>query len=360
MDSKSKKIVKPALGRGLSALISQKPVPVTPSQLQGAVLKHMQMQDGSAALSAAPEANYSNDLDLSRTAKESQANASLSLIKDNESESGDSVRYLDIALLVNNPTQPRQTFDETDLNELVESIKTLGVLQPVIVRPRLDQSGLYEIVAGERRWRASKRAGLVQVPVIIKKMTDRECLEIALVENIQRANLNPVEEANGYQRLISEFGLSQQEVAERVGKDRASVANAIRILKLPNDVLKMVEEGKLSSGHAKAILSIKDQPAQVRLAKKAVDEQLSVRSLESLVSQAGVLDGNLQAALKGKEFGISGFKPLSSSFPEIVDRLRNSLGTKVIIKHHQSGRGRVEIEYFSEQELDRVVEKICN
>ena len=188
MELKNKKPARVALGRGLSALISQKPVPISPSTLQNAVLSHM--HEGSAAINT-EQASAPDPMELIEE-------VSLKV-------SPGGVNYLSIDLISNNPSQPRQQFVEEDLNELVESIKTLGVLQPVIVRPRAG-TGTYEIVAGERRWRAAKRVGLAQLPVIIREISDRDCLEIALVENIQRANLNPVEEATGYQRLISEFG----------------------------------------------------------------------------------------------------------------------------------------------------------
>lgn len=327
---KGGKGTKSVLGRGLSALIST-PVPVNP-QISSPVNHDF----------VAPNSNLAFKQD------------------ENQNDVSDSgraqVRFLDIERIVNNPAQPRQEFKEAEIVELAESIRALGIIQPILVRPaKYAQAGNFEIVAGERRWRASKLAGLKQVPCISQDLTDRETLEIALVENIQRSNLNPVEEAKAYQRLMDEFSLSQEEVAQRVGKDRASVSNYIRVLKLPSAVIELLREGKLSMGHAKAILTIKEPAAQTSLAKKVINENLSVRALEQIVSRVVVLDNGQASKLKRTGTGQDQINP----FPEVVDRMRNALGTKVSVKHHNSGRGRIEIEYFSEQELDRVVEHIC-
>jgi ParB family chromosome partitioning protein len=320
-----------ALGRGLSALISTPPVSI---------------KTGTAVVSSdslAPETSLS-----------------VSSIK---IETQNGLRLIDRTQIIPNPAQPRKVFEEQDLNELADSIKLMGVLQPLIVRPATgDAQGKFEIVAGERRWRASERAGISQVPVIIKDLGDLESLEIAMVENVQRANLNPIEEAKGYQRLMDEFSLSQQAVADRVGKDRATVANILRINKLPEEVQNLLSSGALSVGHAKVLLALKDNRAQVSLAKKAVEDSLSVRALELLVSQSAPLEGSKRAAMHGLEGGIVGknHKRGLSAFPDIVDQLRRKLGTKVIIKHQANGRGRIEIEYFSEAELGRIVDSLNN
>lgn len=323
-----KNIVKPSrsvLGRGLSALISS-PVPV--KQTTETIASNPNQVDN--------KISTSNDININPL---------------------NSVTYAKIELVINNPSQPRQEFKEAELQELCASIKALGVLQPILVRKSRTELGKLEIVAGERRWRAAKLANLTQVPVIIKDISDLETLEVALVENIQRANLNPIEEAQTYQRLMEQFGLGQQEVAERVGKDRASVSNYLRILKLPNVIIDLIKEGKLTIGHAKALLTIKEPAAQISLAKKVVDENLSVRGLEAITSRVVVLDSSKSKSILAKKSG-AGSEGVSH-FPEVVDRMRTALGTKVSIKHHESGRGRIEIEYFSEQELDRVVEAIC-
>jgi ParB family chromosome partitioning protein len=210
-------------------------------------------------------------------------------------------------------------------------------------------AGGYQIIAGERRYRAAAKAGLAQVPVIIKSLDDRETLEVAIVENVQRQNLNPFEEAKGYQRLMDEFALTSQEVADRVGKDRATVSNMTRILKLPPVVQEMVRDGRISVGHAKAILTVKEPVAQISLANKVISENLSVRALESIVSRDVVLDSPRKTEKGATK------RNLISPHPELEERLRNALGTKVSI--HRSARGgSIELHFFSEGELDRLVD----
>jgi ParB family chromosome partitioning protein len=262
------------------------------------------------------------------------------------------VSYLPIEQLRPNPTQPRQHFAEQEIAELSDSIKALGVLQPILVRPRDDH---YQIVAGERRYRAATRAGLPQVPVIIKEFDDRQTLEVALVENVQRHNLNPLEEAKGYQRLIDEFSLTAMEVAERVGKDRATVANIVRILRLPPAVQELIADGRISLGHAKAILTVKEPSAQINLAQKVIDEGLSVRALEAIVGRVVVFDsGSKKNVLKGSpdDGVLRGDK--SAGYPELEERLRNIVGTKVQIHRGKNG-GSIELHFYSDEELDRLV-----
>lgn len=329
------------LGRGLSALISSAPVPVAPAA--GQAMEH-------EPAIAAPRLSNQDTVQ-----------------KSSELSGAPAISYQPIVAIRANPKQPRQHFEESEIAELTESIRRSGVLQPILVRPSPveDAQQRFEIVAGERRWRAAQRAELTQVPVIIKPLTDQEALELALVENVQRAGLTPVEEAKAYSRLMTEFALTQSEVADRVGKDRVTVANTLRLLRLSDDILQMIEKGELSSGHAKAILAIRDPSAQRRLAQKAHAEGLSVRALEALVARAAVLDGGRRLKLKGADGDHQGDRATdtasgSSQFSETADRLRRALGTKVILKHHASGRGRLEIEYFSEAELDRIVERICS
>ena len=318
LDTLKKKSARKALGRGLSALISTPAVPI-----------HEQTSDSAVAFS--DYSSLARELTPQIVEQKEERGYSLILLK--------SIR--------NNPSQPRRYFGEAELRELAESITSLGVLQPILVRPIRESGGTdYEIVAGERRWRAAALAGIEKVPAIIREITDRESLEAALVENVQRHDLNPVEEAQAYQRLVQEYSLTQQEVSQRVGKDRASVANYIRLLTLPEDVVNLVKAGSLSMGHAKAILTVREPAVQKRLAKKVVDEQLSVRKLEEIVSRTVVLDSKRGTRMTAAQ----------RCFPEVTDRLRQSLGTKVNIKHHRSGRGKIEISYFSEEELDRLVE----
>lgn len=340
MDAKNnKQPVRNALGRGLSALISTPPVAVMPGR-------------GNAARALTVESPL-----VSQT--EAENKGALSIEPQNSPDiAAEKVAYLAMDKILPNPFQPRQDFNDVELQELAASIKAHGVLQPVLVRENRDPgtTGLFEIVAGERRWRAAKIAELTQLPVIIRKITNPEALEVALIENVQREDLNPVEQARAYQRLMDEFSLSQEQVGEKVGKDRASIANFVRLLKLPGDVLELLRSGRLSAGHAKAILTIKEPSAQISLAKKAVREGLSVRALEAIVARVVVLDSGRRTFKQGQEGDGRASLP---SFPEVVDRMRNVLGTKVTIKHLKSGRGKIEIEYFSEQELDRLIEHIC-
>lgn len=281
----------------------------------------------------------------SATARESAVS---NLIAEGESVADGSVRYTSITDLYRNPNQPRQDFSENEIAELAESIKNHGVLQPILVRSRKSSAG-YEIIAGERRWRAAQQAKVMQVPVIIKDFNDDLSFEIALVENIQRADLNPVEEALAYQNLVDRLKLNQSAVAERVGKDRATVANSLRLLKLPPPVIDLLRNGKITTGHAKAILSAKEPAVQMSLAQKVVDTGLSVRALEEIVSRVVVLPASRKRTKKGAT---------ESAYPELVTRLREALGTKVTIRHTPTGAGKIEIEYFSEEELDRIAETI--
>lgn len=331
----TKKPARSALGRGLSALISSTAVPISLPSSESSVAELAKIVQFPEPITAAAE----DDTEGSALRPK--------------------VRFVEVNKIINNPTQPRQEFRQVELDELANSIRQVGVLQPVLLRPSEDPTR-YEIVAGERRWRAAKLAGATQIPAIIKDIDDKLALEIAIIENVQRENLSPLEQAQAYQRLAEEFQLSQNEIADKVGKDRASVANYLRLLKLPKEVAELLNEEKITMGHAKAILSIKEPIAQVSLAKKVVSEGLSVRALEALVSRVVVLDAGRAAKEQStapargsaEEHG-------ASNYPDVIDRMRRALGTKVRIKHHPSGRGRIEIEYFSEQELDRIIELIC-
>ncbi|RMD86295.1 MAG: ParB/RepB/Spo0J family partition protein [Candidatus Dadabacteria bacterium] len=271
---------------------------------------------------------------------------------DSVDERGSAIRLVPLQSVVPNPSQPRKTFRESDIQELASSIRNMGVIQPIVVRPCRNDPSLYEIVAGERRWRAAKVAGLADIPVIIRNFSDWEALEAALMENVQRADLNPIEEAKGYKSLMDRYSLTQKDVAERIGKDRATVANLLRLLALEEEIQEMVADGRLSTGHAKALLSVRDSRARRSLARKAIKESLSVRALEKLVSQTAPLEGAKAPALKGKGLKQSRF----TDYPEIVDKLRAILGTKVLIKNLPNSRGKIEIHYFSQAELNRLVE----
>ena len=335
---KNKKNQRSVLGRGLSALISTPPVSIVPPTV---AKETPAVVDGNQAIKSEEPVN--NVIEISSSYNKLPiAGGGL----ENE------VQYVLIETVFPNPKQPRQVFQQAEITELSDSIKTLGVLQPILVRKVGDR---HEIVAGERRWRASQAAGLTKVPVIVKNLSERETLEVALVENIQRSNLSPIEEAQAYQRLADEFSLSQREIAERVGKDRASVANYLRLLSLPEGVIDLLKAGSITMGHAKAILTVKEPSVQNSLARKVIDEGLSVRALEAIVSRVVVLDTGRRGGKSSRDT-VEEKGHARSDFPEVTDRLRESLGTKVSIRHHESGRGRIEIEYFSEQELDRLVE----
>ena len=244
-----------------------------------------------------------------------------------------------------NREQPRKNFDEDSLQELAESLKQFGMLQPILVQNRGDY---YEIIAGERRWRAAKIAGLKEVPVIVRELTDQEIVEISLIENIQREDLNPIEEAQAYKRLLTEFHLKQDEVAERVSKSRTAVTNSMRLLKLCDEVQKMVVDDMISTGHARALISIEDPEEQYLIAQKIFDEKLSVREVEKLVR-----DLHKQPKPPKEEN-----KTLQAIYQEISERLKQSLSTKVSVSAKQNGAGKIEIEFYNHEDLERLLERI--
>ena len=244
-----------------------------------------------------------------------------------------------------NRDQPRKNFDEDALLELAESIKQFGLLQPILVQER---DGYYEIIAGERRWRAAKIAGLKEVPVIIKNLTDQEIVEISLIENIQREDLNPIEEAQAYKRLLNEFHLKQDEVEERVSKSRTAVTNSMRLLKLCDEVQQMVVNEMITTGHARALLSIEDPEEQYMIAQKVFDEKMSVREVEKLVK-------NLHKPEKPKK---AENKSLEVIYQNIEEKLKESLGTKVSISSKDNGAGKIQIEFYDHDDLDRLMEYI--
>lgn len=248
------------------------------------------------------------------------------------------------------PGQPRKAFDDERLQELAESIRAQGIIQPLVVRVR--EAGGFELIAGERRWRAAQRAGLHELPVVVRDVTEDRAFEMALVENLQRADLNPIEEAEGYQRLMAEFGYTQESLATRVGKERSTVANALRLLKLPAPVRQMVVEGRLSMGHARALLGLEEEAAIEKLARRTVSAQLSVRKVEDLVRREREGNGASEARPK------TGPTPLSPAARDLQARLERALGVRVKLVEAGPGRGHVEIHYHSLDELDGVLEKI--
>lgn len=246
--------------------------------------------------------------------------------------------------------QPRQVFDKAPLQELSQSIKENGILQPIVARRTV--AGKLEIVAGERRWRAAQLAGLTEVPVILKNFDDRQALELAIIENIQREDLNAIDEAEGYQRLISEFGMTQQQVADRVGKDRATVANSVRILTLPSEVKTMIASSELSLGHAKVLLSVADAKRQVELAKKVVTEKLAVRKLEKLIQASAS-----SSASGAKEHGELGPAVTQRLIAGLSEELQKMLGTKVNIDYSNS-KGKISVYFYSDDELTQIIDKL--
>lgn len=248
-----------------------------------------------------------------------------------------------ITMVEPNRDQPRKNFDEDALQELADSIKQFGLLQPILVQDRKDH---YEIIAGERRWRAARIAGLQEVPVIIRNYTDQEIVEISLIENIQREDLNPIEEAQAYKRLLTEFNLKQDEVAERVSKSRAAVTNSVRLLKLCDEVQQMVIDEMITTGHARALLAVEEAEEQYALAQKIFDEKLSVRDVEKLMK-------NLHKPPKAKK---PDDRTLQIIYQDIEEKLKQRLSTKVSITPKGDGAGKIEVEFYSNDDLDRLID----
>lgn len=259
-------------------------------------------------------------------------------------ETGKDIIVVKTGKIEPNKDQPRKSFDEDSLLELAESLKQYGMLQPLLVQ---DKKNYYEIVAGERRWRAAKLAGLKEVPVIIKELTEQEIVEISLIENIQRENLNPIEEALAYKRLLSEFHLKQDEIAERVSKSRTAVTNAIRLLKLDERVQRMVIDDLITTGHARALLAITDSEKQYTLAQQIFDQKLSVRETEKLVKK-------LQKPKLESSENIE--NDMAVFYEDMEQKLKNIMGTKVSIHQKNKERGKIEIEYYTSDELERIME----
>ena len=268
-----------------------------------------------------------------------------SKVEKKQEKENDSPKSGEIMVRINevepNRDQPRKDFDEDALMELADSIRQFGILQPLLVQKK---KNYYEIIAGERRWRAAKLAGIKEVPIIVKDYTDQEIVEISLIENIQRENLNPIEEAMAFKRLLQEFHLKQDEVAERVSKSRTAVTNSMRLLKLSPRVQQMIIDDMISTGHARALLAIDDEEQQFILANKIFDEKLSVRETEKLVK-----------ALKNPKKEVKKEKSEHTFIYEnIEEQIKNSMGTKVSVNQKANGKGKIEIEYYSEEELERI------
>ena len=261
----------------------------------------------------------------------------------NAAESEDRVLYIDINDIRPNSAQPRKNFDQDALNELADSIKQYGVIQPIVVQ-KIDD--YYEIIAGERRWRAAKIAKLKKIPVVIKNFSEQEIVEIALIENIQREDLNPIEEAEAYKRLIDEYNLKQEEMAERLSKSRTSITNSMRLLKLSSKVQKLVISGELSSGHARALIPVEDAKKQYTLALEIIKNKLSVRETEKLVKALLEPKKKVKKAVPENDF----------VYRDIEGKIKDIVGTKVKINNKPGGKGKIEIEYYSTEDLERLID----
>jgi ParB family transcriptional regulator, chromosome partitioning protein len=256
----------------------------------------------------------------------------------------DQLREIDIDRILPNTQQPRKHFNEEALNELADSIRAHGVIQPVVVQPLPDN--FYQLIAGERRWRAAQRAGLHQLPAVIRESPADSSLEIALIENLQREDLNPIEEAQAYEKLIVEFGLTQEEVARRVGKSRVTITNMLRLLRLPPEVQQWLSEDKITTGHAKALLSLSDLGAILDAAKKIIQGNYSVRQAEMLVSRFGKAGGKDDAAIP---------EHVDPNVKAAIHALEQAVGTKVTIQE-SGGKGKIELHFFSLEEMHRLYE----
>ena len=264
--------------------------------------------------------------------------------KSSQQETSNGERMMKISMIEPNREQPRKKFDEDALQELSESIKQYGILQPLLVS---DKKDYYEIVAGERRWRAAKMAGLKEVPVVLKEFSTQEIVEISLIENIQREDLNPVEEAMAYKRLIDEFHLKQDEIAERVSKSRTAVTNSMRLLKLDSRVQQMMVDEMISAGHARAILAISDPEQQYNAAMKVFDEKLSVRETEKLVKSILTPTKKKPVVSNPTEDAI---------YESLEEKMKGITGTRVFIHRKKNNKGKIEIEYYSRDDLDRIID----
>lgn len=266
-----------------------------------------------------------------------------------KAEEGAKETLVKITMVEPNREQPRKNFDEDALQELADSIKQFGLIQPILVQ---DRKTYYEIIAGERRWRAAKLAGLKEVPVIIRDYTEQEIVEISLIENIQREDLNPIEEAQAYKRLLTEFNLKQDEVAERVSKSRTAVTNSMRLLKLCDEVQQMIIDDMISTGHARALITIEDPEQQYTIAQRVFDEKLSVREVEKLVK-------DLNKPQKPKKEVVED-KSLEIIYRDLEEKLKQALSTKVSIAPKGNGAGKLEIEFYTHDDLDKIIELLTH
>ena len=330
-------MAKRGLGRGLDALIPDRK-PSKPADSSDAAEKRETKKAASGKTTdrkktsgkAAAETNASSE----------EENTELEILNTNS----DNVVRMKISLVEPNRDQPRKYFDDEAISELADSVRQFGIIQPLLVQKKDDY---YEIIAGERRWRAAQKAGLKEVPVIVREFSNQEAVEVSLIENIQREDLNPIEEAKAYERLVKEYGLSQEDVAGRVSKSRSAVTNSMRLLKLEESIQKMVETGEITEGHARAILGITDPKIQKDIAEAVAKEHLSVRQTEKMVRESS--GGKKTRQKKTNDFD-------ETLLFDLSEKLKAALGTKVVIRPGGKKGGKIEIDYYSDDELDRLYE----
>ena len=336
--------VKRGLGKGLDSMI---PVRRTQSN-EGSEEKDKKEevidQKAPTTESPAPLEGGQKEGELS-----SNADANVSSGEDNIIQKSDQIQIVKISSVEPNKQQPRKNFDEDSLEELAGSIQQHGVLQPILVVRKDDY---YEIIAGERRWRAAKIAGLTEIPIIVKEMTEIEKVEVSLIENIQREDLNPIEEAKAYQQLIEVFHLKQEDLAQRVSKNRSTITNAMRLLKLDDKVQQMLVDEMISAGHARALLALEDKEAQRTLAMKIFDDKLSVRETEKLIKKMQDSSAGKKVSKKDTNEDFT----LSTVYENMEERIKRILGSKVQIQRRRNNKGKIEIEYYSQEDLERIID----
>jgi ParB family chromosome partitioning protein len=341
---------KSVLGRGLSALMSTTVVSIEPKP-ELSIVPQAITEEAEDAVIKTPQLNSEA---FTESISEQAAPDEVALpTSTTDAELGPLLRYIPVEEIVRNEDQPRQYFSESELDTLAKSIKETGLLQPIVVRPKQSLTGraCFEIVAGERRFRAAKRAGLSKIPTLLRELSDRETLELGIIENVQRSDLNPIEEARAYQRLIEDFGQTQSEVAETVGRDRVSVANTLRLLKLADEVQLLLVTKEITAGHGRALLMVENKEEQKRFAKRILTEGLSVRALEALVSKSPKEEGSSKPRKH----------PSLDKSPAVLgleDRFRRALGTKVSLTVDSNKQGELRISFFSEAELESLLERL--
>ena len=379
------------LGRGLDALIPQKPwkepekeekkadgieeakgsgpekdsgaerAAASESRDEGSVLSEAPSETASPeAGSVQKSAGGSGDSgesgesgEAASAAVSADSSGSQSESKESSASADDSIRTLRLSQIDPNRSQPRQYFEDESLDELSESIRQFGVLQPILVQKKGNR---YEIIAGERRWRAARKAGLTEIPAIVREYTDQETLELSLIENIQREDLNPIEEAKAFRRLVEEFSLRQEDLAVRVSKSRTAITNSLRLLKLDERVQDMIVQGQISMGHARALIPVEIPEEQYLIAQQIAEKHLSVRDVEKLIKAR--LSGKKKKKDSGKDKTAERDPALELAYKEIEERLKQSLGTKTTIRHSGDGTGKLEIEFYSHEDLEKIVDML--